>query len=140
MCDRSRSDIKHHTVYAKNAVHGSAETVHALLRERVADTSTADASTANVNTADTCMADAESERPFKGLLEQYGDKTAPRPLHPVAHVMAQFNGNPNLSWYPDVATLQNADGSCCIQYEDGDVEDLYVVPPGRKLPCFKHCN
>ena len=70
------------------------------------------------------MADAGSERPFKGRLEQYGDKAAPRPLHPGARVMAQLNGNPNLAWYPGVATLQNAHGSWHIQYDDGDDEDL----------------
>ncbi len=62
-------------------------------------------------------------------------ETLHRLLHAGARMMAQFNGNPKLAWYAVVATLQNADGSWRIQYEDGDVEDLHVVPPGRKLPC-----
>ncbi len=53
-------------------------------------------------------------------------------------MLAQFHGNKDLAWYAGVATLQNADGSCRIQYEDGDVEDLRVAPPGHKLPCIKH--
>jgi hypothetical protein len=57
------------------------------------------------------MANAESERVLKGRLEQYGDLAVQRPKHAGARVMAQFNGNPKLAWYPGVATLQNADGS-----------------------------
>ena len=86
------------------------------------------------------MANADCERVLKGRLEQHGDKAVKRPLHAGARVMAQFNGNPKLAWYAAVATLQNADGSWRIEYEDGDVEDLHVVPPGRNLPCIKHCD
>jgi hypothetical protein len=86
------------------------------------------------------MANADCERVLKGRLELHGDKAVKRPLHAVARVMAQFNGNPKLAWYAAVATLQNADGSWRIEYEDGDVEDLHVVPPGRNLPCIKHCD
>jgi hypothetical protein len=88
----------------------------------------------------TRMANAESERVLKGRLEQHGDKAVKRPLHAGARVMAQFNGNPKLGWFPGVATLQNADGSWRIEYEDGDVEDLHVVPPRSNLPCIKHCD
>ena len=84
------------------------------------------------------MANAKTQRTLKGRLEQYGDKAAPRPLHAGARVLAQFNCNTDLAWYAGVATFQNADGSWRIEYEDGDVEDLRVVPPGRKLPCIKH--
>jgi len=64
------------------------------------------------------MAHAESERVLKGRLEPHGDLAVKRPLHAGAQVMAQFNGNPKLAWYPGVATLQNADGSWHIEYED----------------------
>ena len=86
------------------------------------------------------MANAESERVLKGRLEQHGDKAVKRPLHAGARVMAQFHGNPKLAWYPGVATLQNANGSWRIEYQDGDVEDLHVVPPRSNLPCIKHCD
>lgn len=86
------------------------------------------------------MANADCERVLKGRLEQHGDKAVKRPLHAGARVMAQFNSNPKLAWYAAVATLQNADGSWRIEYEDGDVEDLHVVPPCRNLPCIKHCD
>ena len=57
------------------------------------------------------MAHAESVRALKWCLDQYGDLAALRPLHAGAPVKAQFNGNPNLAWYPGVATLQKADDS-----------------------------
>jgi hypothetical protein len=84
------------------------------------------------------MANAETQRTLRGCLVQYGDKGVHRPLHAVARVLAQFHGNTDLAWYAGIATLQNADGSWRIEYEDDDVEDLRVVPPGRRLPCIKH--
>jgi hypothetical protein len=84
------------------------------------------------------MANAETQRTLRGCLVQYGDKGVQRPLHAGARVLAQFHGNTDLAWYAGVATLQNTDGSWRIEYEDVNVEDLRVVPPGRKLPCIKH--
>ena len=84
------------------------------------------------------MANAETQRTLRGCLVQYGDKGVQHPLCAGARVLAQFHGNTDLAWYAGVATLQNADCSWRIEYEDGDVEDLRVVPPGRKLPCIKH--
>jgi hypothetical protein len=57
------------------------------------------------------MVHEESVRTLKGRLEPPGDLSVPRPLHPGNKVMAQFQGNPRLAWYPDDATVQNADGS-----------------------------
>jgi hypothetical protein len=71
-------------------------------------------------------------------LVQYGDKGVQRPLHAGARVLAQFHGNKDLAWYAGIATSQNADGSWRIEYDDGDVDDLHVVPPGSQLPCIKH--
>jgi len=84
------------------------------------------------------MANAEAQRTLRGCLVQYGDKGVQRPLHAGARVLAQFHGNKDLKWYAGKATLQNADGSWHIEYDDGDVEDLHVVPPGSQLPCIKH--
>ncbi len=69
---------------------------------------------------------------------QYGDKGVQPPLHAGARVLAQFHGNKDLAWYAGIATSQNADGSWRIEYDDGDVDDLHVVPPGSQLPCIKH--
>ena len=84
------------------------------------------------------MVHEESVRTLKGRLEPPGDLSVPRPLHPGDKVMAQFQGNSRLAWYPGDATVQNADGSWRIEYEDGDFEDLHVVSPASKLPCVKH--
>jgi hypothetical protein len=84
------------------------------------------------------MVPEQSVRMLKGRLLPPGDLSAPHPLHPGDQVMAQFQGNPKLAWYPGDATMQNVDGSWSIQYEDGDVEDLPVVSPASKLPCVKH--
>ena len=84
------------------------------------------------------MANAETQRTLRGCLVQYGDKGVQRPLHAGARVLAQFHGNKDLAWYAGIATSQNADGSWRIEYDDGDVDDLHVVPPGSQLPCIKH--
>jgi hypothetical protein len=84
------------------------------------------------------MVPEEPVRTLKGRLLPPGDLSAPLPMHPGDPVMAQFKGNPKLAWFPGAATVQNADGSCRIEYEDGDVEDLPVVSPASKLPCVKH--
>ena len=52
--------------------------------------------------ARTCMVNAESERAFKGRLEPYVDKSAPRPLHADAWLssMATPNWHGIRAWQP----------------------------------------